>query len=496
MKKNQLFFLFIFLYLAYHLYTLGIAPLPWFDETFFASISLSFLKTGTFVPGVTKTVQGHIECLLHGPVYYYLTALSFKVFGFGIFQFRLINLLSGFLLVGLTIYVFQKIYRPINKTIPLFLAIVFLLDPFFNMVLHEGRMDLLTTSFALLSAYFLVVSFAKHNNAYLAFSGLAGVLAVLTSPRISVILLPILIVLLFSCFKGGSFKEGLTKLLIWSVPFMVFYPLWIYFGFGGFTDFFQYYDEISTGKHSVDSSFTGGSLYIPKHEYLLIGIAAISLLYGALMQGRHYFDRMMLISVLSIFFFYWIVRDMGPYSTLILPFYYIIVGKTLHINGKITFSNPATYLLSLLLIFNISYFMLKAVQVISERNERDPEVAEHFIKEHIPAGSKIVGDHLYYYAAIKSGSDYQYTHLFGTLETRERVLREEYQYEYFVVSSQLRQRQPDVVALFFENANFTKVASLQTSQSAISSHIARLGLISDMERDGYSGDIYKVVRKQ
>src|SRR3954469_703237 len=86
-------------YLTFHLVTLSYNPLPWYDETYFASIALNLTHHGTFFPMIAYHAKVLKEDIAYGPVYFIFTGLSIKLFGFGIFQFRVINLLFGFLLV-------------------------------------------------------------------------------------------------------------------------------------------------------------------------------------------------------------------------------------------------------------------------------------------------------------------------------------------------------------------------------------------------------------
>ncbi|WMJ72176.1 glycosyltransferase family 39 protein [Cytophagaceae bacterium ABcell3] len=489
--QNRIVVFFIFsLYLALHLYTLNLNPLPWFDETFFASISLSLAETGKLVPGVTKTIQEGREMLIHGPVYYFLGGLSFEFFGLGIFQFRIINFLFGIGLVFITARIFRNRYKDADVSLPVFLIATFLLDPFFNLSLHEGRMDLVAAFFVFTCIYLLLKGLENKQIMYFLASGLYGAMGLLTTPRVAFIFAAVFIVFLVLTFKRGGVK-GLLQILLWGLPFVILYGMWVWYAFGDFGGLISYYQSIATGKHTVDVTFIGGNLYIPRHEYLLIGVAGISLIYGLIREGFKFFDALICISILSVVLFYLLVRDMGPYSALILPFYYIIIFKSFHLSGHLTLKNPVVYLMVVLFAFNAGFFLIKNIQVLFERLERNPEIAYSFIEDHIPEGSKVVGDPLYYYAVKRSGSDYQYADLFGTLEEREQALTEEWGYEYFIVTEQLRMRRPEVIRHFFEQEDFVEVARLISRQNPISRAISRLGITSDMEKDGYSAIIYR-----
>ncbi|MFN6944604.1 MAG: ArnT family glycosyltransferase [Cytophagaceae bacterium] len=495
MQNRILLFLLFALYLAFHLYTLNLFPLPWFDETFFASIAYNFAETGRFVPGTASVIMEDRELFLHGPLYYLMGAISFKLFGFGVFQFRIINFLFGLALIFLTARLFRSQYKASDLSIPLFLLATFLLDPFTNLVLHEGRMDLVAMFFIIACIFILLKGLEGYPKIYFLFSGLYGVLGVLTSPRPAFILAIVLLIFMVSAFRQG-FLNALVMLWLWVIPFIVFYGLWVWYAFGDIGGLLAYYGEISEGKHTVDRSFIGGRFYIPRQEYLLIGIAVIAIIYGVIMKGKEFLDNLMLISIFSIISFYIVVRDLGPYSALILPFYYLVIFKSFNISGRLTFKNPAVYLMVMLFVFNSAFFLLKGMQMLAQRKERNPEVAESFIADNIPAGSRVVGDPLYYYAVKKAGSDYQYSTLFGELEEREYLLREEYQYEYMIVSEHLRTSKPHIPKLFYRNSELEVVATMISGQNKFSRAISRLNILSEMEKDGYSAVIYKRIKSK
>jgi len=82
-------------YVALHLATVMISRLPWFDDTFFASIADSVRRTGQFTLGVGPLwIDGPVY--LYGPVYFLTLAGVFDVFGFGLTQTRVPGLLCGF----------------------------------------------------------------------------------------------------------------------------------------------------------------------------------------------------------------------------------------------------------------------------------------------------------------------------------------------------------------------------------------------------------------
>lgn len=479
------------IYLAFHLATLAYNPLPWYDETYFASISLNWQNHGSFFPMIAYHAKVLKEDFAYGPIYFILTGLSFKLFGFGILQFRIINFLFGLLLI----LVFSSILRlyKTNTTIVLIIAVVFLFDPFLNLALHEGRMDLVTLTFMLISALLLLGSLesGKLKNRELILSGIFAVTALLTTPRIGFIYLALCIVFLIWLIKNFTFQNFMQATL-WVLPVIIIYSAWMFYAFGGVKELLAFYRELSKEEAAGYVGFLKPIYFIPKHEWLLIMVAIISLLYKLLLEEikMNYFY---IFSLLSIIIFYLIVVDVGPYSILIIPFYYFIITDTAESFKSFSFKKaqgPFLYLVSILLLFNLAFFLLKGMQIIGSLEQRDYQPADSFIRNYIPRGSKVVGDPLYFYSVIKAGSDFQYFNKYGTDEEREQKHREEYDYDYLIITDQSRKREPETILIYLTKAKFRKVGRFQKKPSVFSNKLSEMGVVSAVEDSGYNADLY------
>ena len=129
-----------------------------------------------------------------------------------------------------------------------------------------------------------------------------------------------------------------------------------------------------------------------------------------------------------------------------------------------------------------------------ESNRRDSDIASAFIKKHIPQGSKVIGDPLYYYAVENNGSHYHYYNLYNTLEAREQALRKEYDYDYMIVSGISLARNPSISQYFMANANLDSIAALKVPQNKWALFLNNLGLTSAMEASGYNCILYKRIK--
>lgn len=483
--------MFLALFAIIQLVTLDKSPLPWFDETLFASIAQAWAQTGELIPQVA--IFHPINT--YGPLYFWFTGIIFKLSGISIFGFRMIAFIAGIACIGMAGLIFKQLNTE-NKMASSWKGIgeklwwmVLLTDPLFYLVLHEGRMDLLALCFALSSIYVvwpLLLNRSKPSHLLLraVASGILIALAALTTPRVCFIFVPLSFILWW------YWRKQLWLLLVWGGVIAGIYSVWIYSAYGGWQGFLaEYLQKNPQINESLVGWFIGGVGYVPRQSYVLIITALLGVLATIVAVPRKLLSPWFVLVIVSIALFYGLVRDYGQYSVFILPFFYWLVfyGAT---TKPLHWKHWQTYPLLLLLIFNLGYFTLKNVQVLASLKQRDPQVAQNFVRKHIPKGARVVGEPMYLYAVLQAGSQYQYMNLYETLETREVRQRKKYQYQYLIVTDHLRWRQPKVVQYYLQKSELKKIARLQIPQSRWSQLMAGWGL-SDVERTGYNCTIYQ-----
>lgn len=309
------FFAYAIFYIIIHLYTLSISPLPWFDETYMASIAQAFIETGELKPQVALVRKMNQE-LIYGPVYFAITGTFIKFFGLKIIPFRITAFVSG-LLVMLTAGKLFRMYFSNIKLLGTFI-ICLSLDPFLNRSMHEGRMDLLALFFVLVASVYLI-KLKEHKHVKQAiWAGLFSVLALLTTPRAGFFFVAWLLIWLVWLIKDWQALFNVS--VICGGIVLSIYSCWVLYAFGGFSAMIDYYSQylMFTRLNSAETS-------IMKQQYLLIAIGLLCLLIGSLKFGRKYFNPVTTIAFLSVFCFYFLVFDQGPYAVFIVPSYYLMV---------------------------------------------------------------------------------------------------------------------------------------------------------------------------
>lgn len=460
---------FIVLYLLYHLMTLSISPLPWFDETFFLDIANNVANEGQFTYDITPPLSSFGNVVYtYGPVYFWMTGLVIKIFGIGVFQFRLVGLIA----ILLSAIVLKKILKT-NWEVFL---LIFLFDPLFITASHNARMDSLLILFGLISILFILKERSIIN---ISISALAASLTMLTSPRGVVVIIGVMIVLFIDFLKTLD-KRAFFNGLIWASVFSVPILIWILFIFGDITTMVEYYESFS--------AYVGGRFYIQVLEIPLIVITSILVVVNIVKKRLAFFTSLNIISISGILFFYLTVSDTGPYSILILPFYIILfhsslfnLNSQLNLYGFVKLGLLAGYLL---------LFSVKSYVIFSQMKQRKPELAKRAF-EMIPEGSRVIGDEMYTYEAFKHKCSFQYIHLNYTPEYRESYQRDTFDYEYIIWSNRLQEKFPSYIEPYKNNSNLIIIDKVDISKVEVPHLVARF--IKPI--DDYSCTVYKRIKE-
>ena len=398
--------------LSWHLFSLNISPLPWFDEVFYASMTLSFLEGNGLVPDVVP-FESNRQVFTYGPVYFLLTAASTSLLGFGIFSFRLVNFLFGIATIFVVFRMLQKQNLPEWIFVLAFAA--FCLDPRYLQNIHNGRMDQVALFFSMGALYLSLYKKGLPNQP--ALMALLLSLALLTSPRLFFIVLPIGFVATFEMLKERNWVQLIVFL---SVP-VILASVWIAFSFGSVQEAWDYYFSSDNARKAARvSRFLGGNLQIAFFQYplLLSTLALILISFRLLIR-----DRLAVLSAVFLVLFYVLIHDTGLYSSIIVVFFYLLMALA----AKYTPLKTLAYILmSLVLVVNISIFAFKSMTILAQLNERSPENIEVFVRSNVPPGSRVAGDERYYYAFVKHNCEFQFIN--RKAELGERVLYHKNQY--------------------------------------------------------------------
>ena len=492
-------FLIIFLlgFVLYHLLTLSISPIVWQDETFFNSITLDFINNHTFNCSADPTIYNGMPHFYYGPVFFTLNGFILSLFGNNPFFARLLGLLSGFIIL-LTIVYFYK-HKLKGNYFFIILILALFLDPFFNASMHKGRNDTLALMFYFLS--FLMIfknqkGVFKISNSIL--SAIFFSLTILTTSRMLIFAIAFVVYFLILFIKETSHRKKIfVNVFIWGATVAILYSIWIFYAFGGYIEYTEYYLLLK----NLTPTLLFGDLFIPVEEYPLI-ISFICLMLFVLFKNWKILTKPdFWFLIVHLIVFYLLVGDVGPYSILVVPVYYLIFVKFFnHINFVENKNRIFIFIISMLFLFNLSVFLLKSVALSLNIKSRNYSEVNNFIKSNISAESKVVADEVYYYAVTNDKCKFQYIitpllkyNLNEHLNTIEKYRREVFDYEYLVISNRLEKRKPQLMNVYEKNSKLIKIAEFKTQRSALLNFLNNFH-IYDFSSEGYDGRIYKRIK--
>ncbi|MFP4082864.1 MAG: ArnT family glycosyltransferase [Candidatus Aminicenantes bacterium] len=170
------------------------------DSCAYATISRSILRTNDWIVPHYQHCQEFSDCWLHPPLFYWMTALSFKIFGVNEFAARFISALLG---VGTVLLVYMMGLRVSRSYRIGFLSgfVLLFTQPFLDLS-RKCQLDVPLAFFITLSMFTFVLAIQK-NEKYYILTGLFTGLAVLTKglPAFSILGIIFLYFLLKGDFK-------------------------------------------------------------------------------------------------------------------------------------------------------------------------------------------------------------------------------------------------------------------------------------------------------
>lgn len=224
LKNKTNYFVLLFLLATVFLFSnLWVGDLG-LDSCAYATISRSILRTNDWIVPHYEHCKEYSDCWLHPPLFYWMTAVSFKIFGVNEFAARFISALLGVWTI-LLVYLIGSRTSGSHK-IGFLSGFVLLTTHQFLDLSRKCQLDVPLAFFITLSVYLFILALQKNKKYYLLL-GLSTGLAILTKglPALSILI----IIFFFFLFTGDlkffiSLKFlvfilslGLT-LCIWVIP--------------------------------------------------------------------------------------------------------------------------------------------------------------------------------------------------------------------------------------------------------------------------------------
>jgi hypothetical protein len=149
------------------------------------------------------------------------------------------------------------------------------------------------------------------------------------------------------------------------------------------------------------------------------------------------------------------------------------------------------WVLNSILSLNICIFLVKNLVITLSASGRNDALAYSQFSKIIPKGSRIIGDEVYYYLAIESGSDFQYLDRGASGFQRLQYHLKTYDFQYLIVREPVSN--PPEFNNYFNKIPLKKVGFISTPTaskglSILESFLLKIGLKVPA---GYRGTVYK-----
>jgi hypothetical protein len=239
-------------------YKLGQSSLTSFDEAWYADISRNILGGGNLFH---LSWNGNVYSD-HPPFGFWLTSISFLLFGVSAFSARVASAGAGMLTLVLTYLLGRELFK--SKYVGVLSAVALSSANWFLFRARSGNLDSVLTMLFTLCLYLAVLSLRKKSA--LPWLGLALACLFLTKSVVPLTILPALAVV-FIGERGFSKRDFVVPFLIAVTPFFI----WVGFQGVGLGQFVRHYFEIGAPGVKADGNFYGNLRQSKDYLYFSIG---------------------------------------------------------------------------------------------------------------------------------------------------------------------------------------------------------------------------------
>ena len=218
MKKYLICLIGVVFVSTFFLYRIGGFGLFDFDEAVYAETSREMLETGDFINPRYNYMPFYEKPIL----FYWLTCISYRIFGINEFSTRVVSSVSCIVLVFLTYY-FGKIL--INKRAGMLAAIILTTNTGIIIISKAAIMDGLLTLFISSSLYCFLAGYITGNKSFYWGFYISSALAVMTKGIVGIVI-PAAVVVWFILVRKQNIREiklvpGIAIFLLISLPWYI-----------------------------------------------------------------------------------------------------------------------------------------------------------------------------------------------------------------------------------------------------------------------------------
>ncbi|MBC7388517.1 MAG: hypothetical protein H7329_04840 [Opitutaceae bacterium] len=477
---RNLLLLLIPLYLCFHLFTLSRFPIPEFEEAMMASAASGMYTNGLeFINqdwGVLQT-----KVIQNSPLIIFANKFLISNLENILFTHRIIGVSFGFILLLLVFVYFTHLENGSYKNASALLILALFFDPILNKAVH-ANVAILT------GVFFFLVSLRNEilNREYKFYSTIiSGFFMAIAMLAYFPIVVFIPFILLFKSVNAISdlLKQQYVKtyhLLFWPLAIILFYCPWpIYYHINIFNSLLEVW---------TPHFFWEIHQSVPFVYYILIIFSVILLIYG-LIQNKYeieYSKNIILFCGIILTFFF---ADPAWVNNIILvvPFFYLMLFCLLPLNSTANEARAGRYIpIALLLGLNVIFFLVQALYVLVDYNNRSGIEQKQFIQKMIPADSAVIGDSRTCFSSLENRN--LFYPLKTSLELNAKLTTSSIRY---VAISEHLENHDKFAQNTLEYRNYQKLGTIHYESSDISRFLSGMFISDQAEKDLFSTTVYR-----
>lgn len=435
-------FIIAVVFFAFNLLGLTRSPLLWVDEATLNDAAREWVMSGQ----VRSSVFSDVPAFARGyywqpPLQTLVTACSYSVFGFGIWQTRIPPLLfagASLLMLGMILGRFRS-----PAVIVVLTSALLAVDPLFSFLARSGRMDSMCIFFLLVAIHSSLKALDTNQPSWSVATGLALGAAGMSHPIAAG--MGTGIVLAHAMFVPMR-RKHLPLLLVSGLilPLLWISTAWFSGEWSAFTGQFLRHGSDHLVSTTIWQRFCDEVARYPRDFARapfapVLYLVAVILFAGSLVKGRRSDHGMIMVWFVCSFVFnvLFMTKDVGFYVLYPNVIAIIMLGLLLtdieHAGGVMVRMTSRLTVVAAVMVMVIVGPGGRLIAAITQWQERDPDVLRRSLEQVIPRGSRVFGDGLLWYAAQGLGYDFRVDDVYLGKAYPERRARQIAAAEYIVL---------------------------------------------------------------
>ncbi|KAF5053447.1 Dolichyl-phosphate-mannose-protein mannosyltransferase [anaerobic digester metagenome] len=426
-RNNKEIIVILFIFMGLYSFHLDQYPCLWCDETWFINSAFNLAAHGFLGTTMMPTFYNISHFTYwQPPVYMVLLAVSFKLFGLGITQAKMVSVILGFFTVLFTYLLACELF---NKKIGLLSSLLLISNPLFFLVARQARMDIAVACFTLIALYYLVLALKRSKYVYYFCSGLFAMLSLLSHPNgifcmISMALIYMICKIDFKNLKLKIKLKEIFYLILGPILVAIPYLYYISLDFPAFLGQFKF-NILNSANSPLNNIFLEKIRYMElvgffnNIEGMFTLILLVASFYLALLGLLHIikkkkkFNSKFLLIVLLVHLILFAVLVSQKYATwylgIILPYWSILI--TLPFKGRFNYRKSSQTVIIILITLTLITNTFGILSILYTNDGYNYQSVPVAVQKYIPNGSVVVGATPYWITLHKNYTYYDYRYL-------------------------------------------------------------------------------------